>query len=156
MCKPNNVTQRLSGLHEVLIQLYSPAVSELESTAVQVEKKALSSSHLLAAYLGGKEQLAMLQRTFIRFLFAHLSIRGWGQALSFPWGCLAPSYYALSLNQDWCLANPLTTFPDGRLRSGMMCQQAPLERHGWMNVKFIFIRSGRGGMSYVCQLLVLR
>lgn len=98
MYKPNNVTQRLSGLHEVLIQSYSPALSELQSTAVRVEKGALSSSHLLVVYLGGKGHLAMLQRTLIGFLLAHLSIRGWGQALSFPWRFLAPSRCALPLH----------------------------------------------------------
>lgn len=49
MCKPNNVTQRLSGLHEVLIQSCSIRVTDYCST---VEKEALSSSHLLVAYLG--------------------------------------------------------------------------------------------------------
>lgn len=103
MCKPNNVTEWLSGLHEVLTQLYSPSVSELQSIAVHIEKEALSSSHLLVAHLGGREHLAMLQRALIRYLFAHLPIRGWGQALSLPWVCLAPHHYALSLH--WCWAS---------------------------------------------------
>lgn len=97
MYKPNNVTQRLSGLHEVLIQSYSAAVSELEYCSTS-RKEALSSSHLLVAYLGVKDHLAMLQRTLTRFLFAHLSIRGCEQALSFPWGCLAPRHCVLSLH----------------------------------------------------------
>lgn len=103
MCKPNNVTEWLSGLHEVLTQLYSPSVSELQSIAVHIEKEALSSSHLLVAHLGGREHLAMLQRALIRYLFAHLPIRGWGQALTLPWVCLAPHHYALSLH--WCWAS---------------------------------------------------
>lgn len=56
---------------------YSPAVSQLQSTAVQAEEDALNSSHLPVAYLGGKEDLAMVQRNPIRFLFTHLIIRGW-------------------------------------------------------------------------------
>lgn len=154
MYKPNNVTEGLSGLHEVLTQLYRPSVSELQSIAVHVEKEALSSSHLLVAHLGGREHLAMLQRALIRYLFAHLPIRGWGQALSLPWGCLAPRHYALSLH--WCCASP-TTLPRWTASFRTMCQQEPLERHGWINVKLIFIRSlcAGGESSYVYQLLVV-
>lgn len=149
MYKPNNVTEWLSGLHEVLTQLYSPSVSELQSIAVHVEKEALSSSHLLVAHLGGREHLAMLQRALIRYLFAHLPIRGWGQALSLPWGCLAPHHYALSLH--WCCASPRhppqmdrflqNDVPAGTLRKTRLNQ---CETH------FYKISVCRGGGTIIC------
>jgi len=78
------------------LQLYSPATSELKCCSTSRQ----GSTELFPwmGRLGGKQHLAMLHRTLIRFLFAYLSITGWGQALSFPWGCLAPSHCALSLH----------------------------------------------------------
>lgn len=135
---------------------YNPAASALQNTAVQVEKEALSSSHQLVAPLGVEEHLAVLQRTCSGFPVTHLSVRSRGQALGFPWGCPAPSHWALSLHKVCCLANTPTTFPGGPLPSGKVCQQAPLEKEGWMDVKLFFIRSVREKTSYVCQLLILR
>lgn len=119
---------------------YSCTVLQYQNAAAQAEKEPLSSSHVLVAYLGGKEHLAMLQRTLARFLSPHLSIRGWVQAeLSLGVFCSQSLGTACALGL--VPSQPPTTFPDGPLPSGMMCQQAPLERQGWMNTKFIFRRS---------------
>lgn len=63
---------------------YSCTVLQYHSAAAQVEKEALrealSSSHVLVVYLGGKEHSAVLQRTLARFLSSDLSFRGWVQA----------------------------------------------------------------------------
>lgn len=120
---------------------YSCRVLQYHSSAA--EKEALSFSHVLVAYLRGKEHLAVLQKTLTQLLSSHPSIRGWVQAeLSLGVFCSQSlgTAYALGLVPS----QPPATFPDEPLPSGMTCQQAPSERQGWVNMKFIFRRSVAG------------
>lgn len=108
---------------------------QYHSAAAQVEKEALSFSHVLVAYLRGKEHLAVDW-----FMSSHLSIRARVQAeLSLVVFCSQSlgTAYALGLMPS----QPPTTFPHEALPSGMTCQQPPLEWQGWVNTKCIFRRS---------------
>lgn len=122
---------------------YSCTVLQYHSAAAQAGKETPSFSHVLVAYLRGKEHLAVLQRTLARFLSSHLSIRGWVQAeLSLGVFCSQSLGTACALGL--VPSQPPASFPDEPLPSGMTCQQAPLERQGWVNTKFIFRRSVAG------------